>query len=80
MIVEFNAPPETLFADLLTEFVPLADHSPEVTDRPPQVINKDSPTVTASGGGGADGDDKVMQIDNLVGVLSSDNHPPSHPN
>ena len=33
MIVEFNAPLETPLADLPTEFVPPADHSPEVADR-----------------------------------------------
>ena len=72
MVAEFNAPPETPLADPLAEFVPLADQSPEVTDRPLQVINEDSTAVTAGGSGGADEDDEVMQIDNPAGVLSSD--------
>ena len=79
MIVEFNVPPETPLADLLAEFVPPSDKSPEVTDRPPQVINEDSLAVNV-GGGGANNDDEVVQIDNPAGVLSSEDHPPSHPN
>ena len=71
MIAEFTAPPETPLADPPVEFVPPTDQSPEVADRPPQVINEDSPVVTAGGGGRADEDDEVMQIDNLAGVLSS---------
>ena len=71
MITKFDAPLETPLADLPAEFVPPVDQSPEVTDRPPQVINEDSITVTAGGGGGAEEDDEVMQIDNLIGVLSS---------
>ena len=67
----FNAPPETPLADLPAEFVPPADQSPEVVDRPPQVIKEDSTAVTAGGDGGADEDDEVMQIDNPAGVLSS---------
>ena len=78
MIVEFNMPPKTPFADLRAEFVPPIDHSPEVTDRPPQVINENSLAVTTSGGGGrADEDEEVMQIDNPTGVLSSEGHPSS---
>ena len=57
MIAEFNASLKTPFADLPTEFVPPTDHSHEVVDRPPQVINEDSPAVTAGGGGGANEDD-----------------------
>ena len=72
MVVEFNAPPETLLADPPTESVPLADQSPKVDDRPPQVINEDYVVVTTGGGGGAEEDDEVMQIDNHAGVLSSD--------
>ena len=72
MVTEFNAPLETPQAESLVEFVPLADKSLEVADRPPQVINKDSTAVTADGDGGADEDDKVMEFDNLAGVLSSD--------
>ena len=64
-----HLPPLT---DPLVEFVPLADQSSEVADRPPQVNNEDSPVVITSGGGGADEDKEVMQIDNLAGVLSSD--------
>ena len=71
MVVEFNVPPETPLANPPTEFVPPADQSPEVADRPPQVINEDSTAVTAGSGGGAKEDDEVMQIDNPVGVLSS---------
>ena len=71
MVTEFNAPLETLLTDPPTEFVPLAYQSPEVVDRLPQVINEDSTVVTAGGSGGADEDDEVMQINNPVGVLSS---------
>ena len=81
MIVEFNTPPETPIADLLTDFVPPADHSPEVADRPLLVINEDSPAVTAGGGGGgADEGDEVMQIDNPTCVLSYEGHSPSRRN
>ena len=72
MLAEFNAPPETPFANPPTEFVPLADQSPEVADQPLQVINEESTAVTASGRGKADEDDEVMQINNPAGVLSSD--------
>ena len=71
MVAEFNAPLQTLLADSLAEFVPLADQSAEVADQPPQVMNEDSTAVTASGGGGAKEDDEVMQIDNPTGVLNS---------
>ena len=56
----------------LTEFVPPADQSPEVADRPPQVINEDSTTATTNGDGEANKDNEVMEVDNLAGVLSSD--------
>ena len=72
MVTEFNAPPETPIANLPVEFMPPANQCPQVTDRPPQVINEDSPVVIAGGGGGADEDDEVMQIDNLASVLSYD--------
>ena len=72
MVTEFNAPPETPLEEPLAEFVPTADRSPEVADRPPQVINKDSTAVSACSDGGADKDDKVMEVDNPTGVLSSD--------
>ena len=72
MVVEFNAPSETLLAEPLAEFVPLADQSPEVIDRPPQVINEDSTIVTANGDEGADEDDEVMEVDNPTSILSSD--------
>ena len=72
MVAEFNAPLETPLAEPPAEFMPPADQSPEVTDWPPQVINKDSTTVTAGGDGGADKDDKVMEVDNPTGILSSD--------
>ena len=55
MIAEFNAPPESPL-DLPAEFVPPADQSPKVADRPLQVINKDSLAIDANGGG-ADEDD-----------------------
>ena len=71
MVVEFNAPPKTPLADSPMEFVPPAEQSPEVADRPLQVINKDSTAVTTGGDGGANEDDEVMQIDNPAGVLSS---------
>ena len=61
MVAKFNAPPETPLVDPPMEFMPSVDQSPEVTDRPPQVINEDSHVVTAGGGGGeADEDDEVM--------------------
>ena len=52
--------------------MPLADQSPQVVDRPPQVINKDSIAALAGGDGGADEDDEEMEVDNPAGVLSSD--------
>ena len=55
--------------------MPPANHSPAVIDRPPQVINEDSPTITAGGGGGADEDEEVMQINNPASVLSFEDHP-----
>ena len=72
MVAEFNAPPETPLADPPAEFVPPTDQSPEVPDWPPQVINEDSPTIIAGGGGRADEDDEVMQIDNPTSILSFD--------
>ena len=72
MVAEFNAPPDTPLADPPAEFVPPTDQSPEVADWPPQVINEDSIAVTVGGGGRAEEDDEVMQIDNPAGVLSSD--------
>ena len=72
MVAEFNAPPETHLEEPPTEFVPAASQSPQVADRPPQVINKDSTTVSAGGDGEADEDDEVMEVDNPAGVLSSD--------
>ena len=80
MIAEFNAPPETPITDRPTEFVFLANQSFEVIDRPPQVLNEDSPEVNVGGGGGADEDDEVVQVDNLTGVLSSEDYPSSHLN
>ena len=77
MITEFNALPKTPLTDLPAEFVPLAVQSPEVVDRPPQVINEDSLAVNVDGGA-ADEDDKVVQTDNPAGILSSENHPLSH--
>ena len=72
MVAEFNTPPETPLAEPPVEFMPLANQSPEVTNRPPQVINEDSAAVIASDDGGADKDDEVMEVDNPVGVLSFD--------
>ena len=46
--------------DPSTEFMPSAVQSPEVADRPPQVINEDSLAVNAGGGGVADEDDEVV--------------------
>ena len=66
MVVEFNALPEIPLAEPHVEFVPLVDQSPEVTNRPPQVINKDSTAVTVGGDGRADEDDEVIEVDNLL--------------
>ena len=51
MIAKFKAPPNTPLINLPAEFVPLTDQFAEVTDRPPQVINEDSPAINAGGGG-----------------------------
>ena len=80
MITKFDAPPETPLVDLPVEFMPPADQSAEVANRPPQVINEDSPAIITDGDGGADEDDEVVQIDNPADVLSSEDHPPSYPN
>ena len=72
MVAKFNAPPETPLAEPPMEFVPLADQSPEVADRPSQVINEDPTAVIASSDGGADKDDEVLEVHNPTGVLSSD--------
>ena len=80
MVTYFNEPPETPINDAPTEFVPFTDQSPQVADQPPQVINEDSPTVNASGGGGADKDDEVVQINNPVGIMSFEDHPPGNLN
>ena len=72
MVNEFNKPPETLMAKPPAKFVPPTDQSPEVTDRPPQVINEDFTAVTVGGDGEADEDNEVMEVDNPAGVLSSD--------
>ena len=72
MVAEFSAPPETSLVEPPVEFVPPIDQSLEVTDRPPQVINKDSTAITAGSDGGADEDDEVMEVDNPAGVLRSD--------
>ena len=71
MVVEFNAPPKAPLAEPPVEFLPLADQSPKVANRPPLVINEDSTTVTTGGDRGADEDDEVMEVDNPAGVLSS---------
>ena len=71
MVAEFNASPETPLVEPPTEFVPSADQSLEVVDRPPQVINEDSTAVTAGDNRGADEDDEVMEVDNHAGILSS---------
>ena len=70
-MVEFNAPPETHLEEPSAKFMPPVDQSPQAADRPPQVINEDSVAALAGGDGGADEDDKVMEVDNLAGVLSS---------
>ena len=72
MVVEFNAPPETPLEEPPTEFVLAANQSPQVADRPPQVINEDSVAVSANGDGEADKDDEVMEVDNPTGAPSSD--------
>ena len=72
MVTGFNAPPKTPLVDPPVEFVAPADQSTKVADRLLQVINEDCTAVTASGGGGAKEDNKVMQIDNPASVLSSD--------
>ena len=80
MISEFNAPLETPLTDPPSEYVPLADQSLEVTDRPPQVINEDSHVINVGDSDGVDEDDEVVQIDNPAGVLSFKDHPCSRPN
>ena len=72
MVAEFNAPSETPLEEPHAEFVPVADQSPQIVDRPPQVINEDSIVVLIGGDGGADEDDEVIEVDNPIGVLSSD--------
>ena len=72
MVAEFNAPPETPLEEPPAEFVPAADQSPQVTNRPPQMINEDSAAVSTGGDGGADEDKEVMEVDNSAGVLSFD--------
>ena len=72
MVAEFNAPLETPLEEPPVEFVPAAGQSPQVADSPPQVINEDSPAVSAGGDGGVDEDDEVMEVNNRAGVLSSD--------
>ena len=52
--------------------MPAVNQSPQVADRPPQVINEDSATVSVRGDGRADEDDEVIEVDNPAGVLSSD--------
>ena len=76
MVIEFNAPLETPLNGPPTEFIPSANQSLQVAHQPPQVINEDSPAVNTGGVGGANKDDELVQIDNPVGVLSSENHPP----
>ena len=72
MISEFNAPPETPLEEPPAEFMPTADRSPDVADRPPQVISEGFIVVSASGDSGADEDDEVMEVDNPARVLSFD--------
>ena len=71
IVVEFNAPLETSLEEPPAEFVPPVDQSPEVADRPPQVINEDFVAASASGDGGADEDEEMLEVDNPAGVLSS---------
>ena len=80
MVIEFNAPPETPLNDPPTEFVPPTDQSSQVAHQPPQVINEDSPTINVGSGGDANEDDDLVQIDNPVVVLSSEDCPPGSPN
>ena len=72
MVVEFNAPPETPLEEPPAEFVPVANQSLKVTNRPSQVINEDFTTVSADSDDGANEDDEVIEVDNPAGVLSSD--------
>ena len=72
MVAEFNAPPKTHLEEPPIEFVPAADKSPQVADRPPQLINEDSTAVSLGGDGGADDEDEVMKVENPAGALSSD--------
>ena len=71
-VAEFNAPPETPLEEPPVEFVPPADQSPQAADLPAQVINEDSVAASASGDGGVDEDDEMMEVDNPASVLSSD--------
>ena len=72
VVAEFSAPPKTPLEEPPAEFVPPANQYPQAADLPPQVINEDSVAASASGDGGADEDDEVMEVDNPAGVLSSD--------
>ena len=72
VVTEFNAPPETPLEEPHAEFVPSADQSAQAANRPLQVINEDSVAASAGGDGQADEDDEVMEVDNPVGILSSD--------
>ena len=70
MVAEFNTPPETFLENPHAEFASPAD-------QPPQVINEDSPIINVGGDGDANEDDYLVQIDNLAGVLSSKDRPPT---
>ena len=72
MVTEFNAPPKTSLEEPPAKFVLVVLQSPQVTDRPPEVINEDSAAVLAGDDSEADEDDEVMEVDNPAGVLSSD--------
>ena len=72
MVAEFNAFSETSLEKPPAKFVLAANQSPDVDDRPPQVINEDSTAVSTGGNGGVEKDDEVMEVDNPAGILRSD--------
>ena len=76
MVAKFNAPPETPLEDPPADLVLPVELAPPV-DQPLQVINEDFPIVNTGGGGGADKDKDLVQIDNPTEVLSSEDRPPT---
>ena len=69
MVIEFNVPPQTPLEDLRAELTSPAN-------QPPQVFNEDSLMVNTDGVNDAGEDEDLVQIDNPVWILSSEDHPP----